>query len=193
MNATDITEYILLLPSWAYQGAHYYSVTSQLCFIWKVECTFTKIAVWMELLRNGRPVKQKIAYFSRLITYSVPWTSEESPASLITGLFAMSCLSYHWPVCHVLSHCLLTERSLESWPLCFKVNALFRTNHHHSRCIKCLPSALQQTSHLLKIFFDTSVSSLTLIYVIISQTLCLSSSTVWGMSEYTLCSRFHCM
>jgi hypothetical protein len=49
----------------------------------------------MELLWNGRPVKQQIAYFSKLIIYSLPWKSEESPASLTISLFAMPLATHY--------------------------------------------------------------------------------------------------
>jgi hypothetical protein len=67
-------------------------------------------------------------------------------------------------------------------------HAFLRVNKrtHCNSCSKCLPSALKQTSGLLERLFDTSLSSLTLIDVIVSQMLCISSFIMWGLFEYTL-------
>jgi hypothetical protein len=66
-----------------------------------------------------------------------------------------------------------------------KVNRIFTRTHHHSRCSECLLSVLKHTSSLLKILFDTSMSSLTR-DVIVSQMLCLSSCNMRELFEYTL-------
>jgi hypothetical protein len=62
----------------------------------------------------------------------------------------------------------------------------FEELNYHNTCSKCLPSACKQTSGHSKRFFDTSLSSLILLDVILSQMLCLSLSAVWRLFEYTL-------
>jgi hypothetical protein len=62
--------------------------------------------------------------------------------------------------------------------LILKVNKLFRRIYHHSRCSNCLHS------------LDTSISSLSSVYVIVSQMLFLNKSILLGLLKYILLLNF---